>query len=74
MTNNGLQTLFQRDIFASMNIHNHPLCPYPFPCSTDSVQTSHQDTLELSDISYFEDVMTTSSDEDIPALEDAFGL
>ena len=52
----------------------HSLCPYPFPCSTDSTQTLYQDTLDLSDISDFKDVMTTSSDEDIPALEDVFEL
>ena len=52
----------------------HSLCPYPFPCSTDSAPTSYQDILDLSDISVFKDVMTTSSDEDIPALEDVFGL
>ena len=50
----------------------HTLCPYPFPCSTDSTPTSYQDTLDLSDISDFEDVMTTSSNEDVPALEDVF--
>ena len=27
--------------------------------------------MDLSDISEFEDLMTTSSDEDIPALEDS---
>ena len=47
----------------------HCLCPYPFPCST-----SYQDMLDLSDLSGFEDMMTTSSDKDIPALEDVFGL
>ena len=40
----------------------------------DYTSASYQDTLDLSDISDFEDVMTTSSDEDIPALEDVFGL
>ena len=39
----------------------HSLCPYPFPCSTDSAPTSAQDILDLNDISDFEDVMTTSS-------------
>ena len=52
----------------------HSLCPYPFPCSIDSTPTLYQDTLDLSGISDFEDVTTTSSDEDIPALEDVFGL
>ena len=52
----------------------HSLCPYPFPCSTDSAPTTYQDMLDLSDISDFEDVMTTSSDKDMLALEDVFGL
>ena len=34
---------------------------------------SYHDTLDLSDISEFEDLMTTSSDEDIPALDDKIG-
>ena len=58
-------------------IHEHSqphfLCPYP--CSyTDSTPASYQDTLDLSDISDFEDVMITSSDEDGPALDDIMGL
>ena len=32
---------------------------------------SYADTMDLSDISDFEDVMITSNDEDIPVLEDA---
>ena len=32
--------------------------------------SSYVDSLDLSDISEFEDYMVTSSDEDIPALED----
>ena len=31
---------------------------------------SYMDSLDLSDISDFEDYMVTSSDEDIPAFED----
>ena len=51
----------------------HSLCCYPCPY-TDSTPASYQDTLDLSDILDFKDVMTTSSDEDIPALDDVFGL
>ena len=47
----------------------HGLCQYPCPYSNDQV-SSYYDTLDLSDISRFEDLMTTSSNEDIPALED----
>ena len=46
----------------------HSLCAYPFPCSTDPTPVLYPGTLDLSDISDFEDVMTTSSDEDIPDL------
>ena len=56
------------------HLQPHSLCPYPFPCSTDSTPTSYQDMLDLSDISDFKGVITTLSDEDIPALEDVFAL
>ena len=50
-------------------IHEHSLtnglCPY-----LDYQVSSYYDTLDLSDIFKFEDLMTTSSDEDIPALDD----
>ena len=47
----------------------HGLCPYPFPYVNYQIP-SYVDSLDLSDISYFEDIMITSSDEDIPSLED----
>ena len=56
------------------HLQPHSLCSYPFPCSPDSAPVTYQDMLDLSDISDFEDVMTTSSDVDIPALDDVFGL
>ena len=47
----------------------HGLCPYP--CPYVNYQTSsYYNTLDLSDISKFEDIMTTSSNEDIPLLKD----
>ena len=46
----------------------HRLCPYPYPYV--NYQTSYYDTLDLSDISMFEDIMTTSSNGDIPPLKD----
>ena len=54
-------------------IYEHPLphrlCPYP--CLYKEYQTSsYYKSMELSDISNFEDLMTTSSDEDIPVLKD----
>ena len=51
--------------------HNlpHGLCPYPCPYVNYQV-SSYIDSLDLSDISNFKDIMITSSNEDIPALED----
>ena len=46
----------------------HGLCLYPCPYA--NYQTpSYFKTMELSDISNFEDIMIESSNEDIPALE-----
>ena len=36
----------------------------------DYTSTSYYDTLDLNDISAFEDLMTASSDKDIPSLDD----
>ena len=52
----------------------HSLCSYPCQYSSGSVPASYHGMLDLSDISDFEDVMTTSSDKDIPTLDDVFGL
>ena len=57
-------------------IHEHSqpysLCYYKCPYSLDSAPASYHDTLDLSGISNFKDVMTTTSDEDIPAVDDVF--
>ena len=54
-------------------IHEHSLpqglCPYSCPYS-DYTTSSHYDTLDLRDISEFEDLMTISSDEDMADLEE----
>ena len=47
----------------------HGLCLYPCPYVNYQIP-SCIDSLDLSDISNFEDIMITSSNEDIPALED----
>ena len=47
----------------------HGLCPYLCPYS-DYQTSSYYGTLDLSNISKFEDLMTTSSDEDTPAFGD----
>ena len=50
----------------------HSLCPYPCPYM-NYTSTSYPNTLDLSDISEFDDLMTTSSDEDSPGLDDEIG-
>ena len=47
----------------------HRLCLYPCPY-VNYLLPSYAKTMDLSDISDFEDMMITSSDEDIPTLED----
>ena len=47
----------------------HGLCPYPCPYANYQMP-SYMDSLYLSDISYYEDNMVTSSNEDIPAFRD----
>ena len=47
----------------------HRLCPYPSPYA-NYLLPSYIDSMDLSDISDFKDIMITSSNEDIPALED----
>ena len=50
----------------------HEMCPYT--CQyMDYTSSSYYDTLDLSDISEFDDLMATSSDEDIPALDEDIG-
>ena len=47
----------------------HGLCPYLCPY-VNYLIPSYTNSLDLSDISDFKDIMITSSDKDIPALED----
>ena len=47
----------------------HRLCQYPCPYVNYQVP-SYVDSLDLSDISYYEDIMIMSSNKDIPELED----
>ena len=48
---------------------SHELCPYPC-LYLDYTSSSYYDTFNLSDISEFEDLMTTTSNKDIPTLDD----
>ena len=47
----------------------HNLCQYPCPYGSNNIP-SYMDSLHLSDISDYEDYMVTSSDEDIPGMEE----
>ena len=47
----------------------HGLCPYPCPYMNYQMP-SYIDSLDLSDISDYEDYMVTSSDEEIPGMEE----
>ena len=47
----------------------HNLCQYPCPYENHNT-ISYMDSLDLSDISDYEDYMVTSSDEEIPGMEE----
>ena len=47
------------------------VCQYPCPYGNNNDSVLHMDSLDLSDISNFEDYMlTTSDDEELPGLEE----
>ena len=50
----------------------HSLCPLPCPYM-DYTSTFYNDTLDLTNISEFKDLMTTSSRDNIPGLDDKIG-
>ena len=53
----------------------HKLCMYPCPYSLDQLHLNYApQCMDLCKISNFQDVTTTTSDEDIPILEDVFQL
>ena len=47
----------------------HNLCQYSCPYDSNNTP-SYMDSWDLSDISYYEDYMVTSSDEEIPGMEE----
>ena len=60
---------------------SHFLCSYPCPYSLDplphtprNAPASYYEMMDLSDISDFQDVMTTTSEEDIPDLDNVVGF
>ena len=55
----------------------HDLCLYPCPYSLDQLHLTLDyapQYMDLSDIFDFQDVITTTSDEDIPNLEDVLQI
>ena len=65
----GMEEIPDRHLHIHEHSLPHGLCPYACPYS-DYTSSSYYDTLDLSDISKFEDLMTTPSNEDIPALDE----
>ena len=51
----------------------HNLCQYPCPYGNHNT-ISYMDSLDLSDILDYEEYMVTSSDEEIPGMEDSIIL
>ena len=63
-----LETVPERTFYIHKNGLPHNLCQYLCPYgSNDTV--SYMDSLDLSDISDYEDYMVTSSDEELPGME-----
>ena len=63
------QNIPDRPLYIHKHSLPHGLCPYPCPY-LDYQTSSYFGTMDLCDICEFEDLMTTSSDKDIPALKD----
>ena len=61
----GMEEIPDRHLCIHDHSLPHGLCPY-----SDYQTSSDYNTFDLSDISKFEDLMTTSSNEDIPALNE----
>ena len=65
----GMEEIPDRHLCIHEHSLPHDLGPYPCPY-LDYTTSSYYNTLDLSDISKFGDMMTTSSDEDMPALDE----
>ena len=71
MTNIGpLRRVPDRTLCIHKHALPHGLCPYLCPYA-NYLLTSYANTMDLNDIYDFEDIMITSSNKDILALEDA---
>ena len=68
-----MEEIPDRHLCIHKNSLPYSLCPYPCPYM-DYNPASYQDSLDLSDFSDLEDVMITSSDKEVPALDDMVEL
>ena len=64
-----IEEIPDRNLCIHENSLPYGLCPYPCPY-LDYQTSSYYDTLDMSGISEFEHLMTTSSNKDIPALDE----
>ena len=51
-------------------VYLHGFMPVPMPLCANYETISYMDSLDLSDISDYEDYMVTSSNEEIPGMEE----
>ena len=52
----------------------HFLCAHPCPYRLEDTPAPYYKMMNISDISDFQDVMTTTGDDDIPDLDDVYEL
>ena len=61
----------ERTFYIHENGLPNNVCQYPCPYGNNNNSASYMDSLDLSDISNYEDyMMTTSDDEELPGLEE----
>ena len=70
MMNIGVLKKSLTGLYVYMNMPYHMDCAHTHAHMQTTCFLPMTETMDLSDISNFEDIMITSSDEDIPALED----
>ena len=66
----------ERHLCIHENSH-HDLCPYPCPYSLNPLHLTQEEApqcIDLNDIFEFPDVVVSTSDNDVPSLEDNLGI
>ena len=65
------EMVLERTFYIHENGLPNNVCQYPCPYGNNNDSVSYMDSLDLSDISDYEDYMLTTSDnEDLPGLEE----